>query len=253
MEMRDTKKEARRIAFFLPNIFTGLNMACGFASVIFTTKGDFFLATLLVLLGGIFDLVDGRIARLTGTQSNFGEQFDSMSDLITFGLAPSFLMYHFFLHGLGRPGLVVSFLFLLCGALRLARFNANIEKVSSSFFQGLPIPGGAFALAGFVFLAIEYPVFKKWDVVALFYMLFYSILMISNVPFNSFKNSQWVKNHRRATLLIIFLILSSFFMYEEVMIFAFITIYTVGSLVYFFLHKGEFKNVFEWKGDSDPT
>ena len=100
------------------------------------------MATILIFIGAIFDLVDGRIARLTGTTSLFGEQFDSMSDLISFGFAPSVLMYNFFLIDMGRPGQVVAFVFLLCGALRLARFNANIEKISSEFFQGLRIAAG---------------------------------------------------------------------------------------------------------------
>ena len=108
-------------------------------------------------MGALFDSVDGRVARLTGTQSSFGEQFDSLSDLISFGMAPAMIYYFKFLAGSGRPGMVVAFIFLLCGALRLARFNANIDKVSSDYFQGLPIPGAATAVIGFILLSVAFP------------------------------------------------------------------------------------------------
>ena len=132
----------KRLAFFLPNTFTALNMACGFFSIILGYQGQFYQAAMILGLGAIFDSVDGRVARMTGTQSVFGEQFDSISDVVSFGVAPAFLVYNKFFINLGRIGLVTSFIFLLCGALRLARFNANIDKVSSNFFQGLPIPSG---------------------------------------------------------------------------------------------------------------
>ncbi|MEI8346972.1 MAG: CDP-diacylglycerol--serine O-phosphatidyltransferase, partial [Pseudomonadota bacterium] len=154
----DFKKDAKKLAFFLPNTFTALNMACGFASIIFAQQGDFYKASMILILGAIFDSVDGRVARLTGTQSDFGEQFDSISDVITFGAAPAMLMYARFFTDLGRFGLVISFLYLLCGALRLARFNANIDKISSEFFQGLPIPGAALAQAGLVLTSLQYPI-----------------------------------------------------------------------------------------------
>ena len=143
-------KDAKRIAFFLPNTFTALNMACGFSSVLFSFRGEFYYASMILLLGAIFDLVDGRVARLMNAQSTFGEYFDSLSDVVSFGVAPAFIMYNCFFKDFGRIGQVVAFVYLLCGALRLARFNANIEKVSSNFFQGLPIPMAALALVGLV-------------------------------------------------------------------------------------------------------
>ena len=118
----------QKFAFFLPNTFTALNMACGFSAILFSFNGKFYNACLALILGAIFDLVDGRLARLTGTQSTFGEQFDSLSDLVCFGVAPAFLVYNCFFSEIGKLGLVVSFFYLLCGALRLARFNSNIEK-----------------------------------------------------------------------------------------------------------------------------
>jgi len=128
---------------------------------------------MLLVLGAIFDSVDGRVARITHTQSAFGEQFDSISDVVTFGVAPAFLVYNKFFITAGRLGLVTSFIFLLCGALRLARFNANIDKVSSDFFQGLPIPSGALALVGLTLFSLEYPEINTFTPVFVVYVLFF--------------------------------------------------------------------------------
>jgi CDP-diacylglycerol--serine O-phosphatidyltransferase len=242
---------SRKLAFFLPNIFTALNMACGFTAIIMATRGQFYQAGMILILGGIFDSVDGRVARMTGTQSAFGEQFDSLSDVISFGMAPAVIFYFKFFPNLGRVGLVVSFFYLLCGALRLARFNANIDKVSSAYFQGLPIPGAALALVGYVFFAVEYPILREYTILAVVYMLFYSILMISSVPFNSFKNSKWVKSHKKYSLVLIFILIALTFLYEQLMLGVIISTYVVGSLIYFSTHKDALSNIFEWKSDTD--
>ena len=243
----------RRLAFFLPNTFTALNMACGFFSIILGWKGQFYQASMILVLGAIFDSVDGRVARMTGTQSAFGEQFDSISDVVTFGVAPAFLVYNKFFTNLGRIGLITSFIFLLCGALRLARFNANIEKVSSEFFQGLPIPSGALALIGLTLFSLEFPAVSDYPLLIVGYVLFYSFLMISNIPFNSFKKSEWVMNRKKRVLFIIFLIIALTFLYEEVMIGGVVLTYVVGSLVYFFKNKGALENMFHWQESDEDN
>ncbi len=237
----------QKFAFFLPNTFTALNMACGFSSILFSFNGKFYNACLALILGAIFDLVDGRLARLTGTQSTFGEQFDSLSDLVCFGVAPAFLVYNCFFSEIGKLGLVVSFFYLLCGALRLARFNSNIEKVSSDYFQGLPIPGAALSISGLVLFYLKVELFKGLIYPFILYVFFYSILMISNIKFNSFKSSPWVKEHKKTVLFIIFLLLSLLFIFEHYALFAIMSLYVVISLVYFFAKEGEFKDVFVWK------
>ena len=238
----------RRLAFFLPNTFTALNMACGFFSIILGWKGNFYAASMILVLGAIFDSVDGRVARMTGTQSAFGEQFDSISDVVTFGVAPAFLVYNRFFLDMGRIGIITSFIFLLCGALRLARFNANIDKVSSDFFQGLPIPSGALAMLGLTLFSLEYEVHRS---IVIVYVLFYSFLMISNIPFNSFKKSEWVRSHKKRVLFIIFSIILLTFLYEEIMIMSVMMLYVLGSLVYYFKNKGELENMFNWKSEHD--
>jgi len=243
-------KNNKKLAYFLPNVFTALNMACGYISIIFDMNGSYYKASMIIILGAIFDSVDGRVARLTGTQSQFGEQFDSLSDLITFGIAPSMLFYYRFLSGTGRLGMVTAFLFLLCGALRLARFNANIERVNSDYFQGLPIPGAACAIVGSILFFNEFASdFHPGVFVG--YIVFYSLLMISNVPFPSFKKSEWVRTHRKYLLFLIFLTFALLFIYEEIMILVGISLYVVASIAYAIINREKFKGIFEWESDPE--
>lgn len=241
----------RRIAFFLPNTFTALNIACGFFSIILGWKGQFYQASMILVLGAIFDSVDGRVARMTGTQSAFGEQFDSISDVVTFGVAPAFLAYNKFFTDLGRIGLITAFIYLLCGALRLARFNANIDRVSSDFFQGLPIPSGALAVLGLTLFSIEFPAIENFKPLIVLYVLGVAFLMISNIPFNSFKNSPWVKAHKKRVLFIIFSIIALTFIYEEVMIVTVMMIYILSSLLYYLKNRDRLKDMFTWKSELD--
>jgi len=243
---------SKRIAFFLPNSFTALNMLCGFLSIMFSYQGHMYWACIVLVLGSVFDSVDGRLARLTDTQSLFGEQFDSMSDVVTFGAAPSFIIFNQFLSDMGRLGIVVSFFYLLCAALRLARFNANIEKVASDYFQGLPSPGAALGIIGLVLFSDVYPEIKDWNIGPAIYVFIYSLLMISNIPFNSFKNSSFVKKKRKLALIVIFVLFSSMIVYEQIMIFVIISLYVTMSVLYFLLQKGSIGKLKEWPGEGDP-
>jgi len=242
---------SKRLAFFLPNIFTGLNMACGFASIVLSTNGDHYKAAMILILGAIFDSVDGRVARLTGTSSSFGEQFDSMSDVVSFGVAPAFLIFHKYLHQFGRLGGVVSFIFLLCAALRLARFNANLSKFRSDFFQGLPSPGAALAIIGIILLSDRFPVVDDYPHLILIYTLVYGILMVTTIPFHSFKNNQFVKRHRRAILFFFFLAAALTVIYYRIMFALGMAIYLIFSLVYYISRIREFGDAFEWTEESD--
>ena len=245
------KKPIEKFAFFLPNIFTALNIGCGYMAVMYSIKGDFYKACMLIILGAIFDSVDGRVARLTGTQSSFGEQFDSLSDLISFGIAPSLIFYNKFLIPFGRLGMLAAFLFLLCGALRLARFNANIDKVKSDYFQGLPIPGAAAALISFILVSDIIPHHYFNNKYVFFpYIFVYSILMVSSLPFPSFKKADWVKKHKRKVLFFILIIASSLFLYEELMIFIIISLYVIASMFYMLFDRKKFKEgVISWDED----
>ena len=242
---------SKRLAFFLPNIFTGLNMACGFSSMVLTTRGLHFEAAMILILGAIFDSVDGRVARLTGTSSSLGEQFDSMSDAVSFGVAPAFLMYQKYLYQYGRLGAVVSFIYLLCAALRLARFNANISKVRSDFFQGLPSPGAALAIIGLVLLSDRFPVVDEYSYIWMFYTAFYGILMVTTIPFHSFKDGQLIRNHKRMLLFIFFLIAALTVVYYRIMFAVGMALYVVLSLVFYFYKMKEFGDAFQWSEESE--
>lgn len=243
--------ENRRLAYFIPNTFTALNMACGFIAILFAFHGEFYKACMFIVLGAIFDSVDGRIARMTNTQSAFGEQFDSLSDLVSFGVTPALVFYFRFLTTTGRPGMVACFFFMLCGALRLARFNANIDKNKSDYFQGLPIPGGATAAISLILLAETFPWIADYKALTVGYLLFYAALMISNIPFPSFKKSEWVKNHKKQVLMIIFLIFASLFIYEEIMIPTIITFYVLASMIYWLTHLKKFEGIFDWSEEPE--
>lgn len=245
--------ENRRWAFFLPNTFTALNMACGFAAILHGFQGEFYKACMFIVLGAVFDSVDGRVARMTNTQSAFGEQFDSMSDLVSFGVSPAIVYYFRFLANSGRPGMVAAFFFILCGALRLARFNANIDKNKSDYFQGLPIPGGATAVIALVLISLGLPEIVDYKPFTVGYLIFYAVLMISNIPFPSFKKSEWVKTNKKQVLMVIFMILASLFIYEEIMIPIIITFYVVASLIYFLTHRKKFEGIFDWQEEPDSV
>lgn len=241
----------RRLAYFIPNTFTALNMACGFIAILFAFHGEFYKACMFIILGAIFDSVDGRIARMTNTQSSFGEQFDSLSDLVSFGVSPAIVYYFRFLADAGRPGMVACFFFMLCGALRLARFNSTIDKNKSDYFQGLPIPGGATAAISLVFISASFPQIADYKPLTVGYLLFYAALMISNIPFPSFKKSEWVKNHKKQVLMVIFLIFASLFIYEEVMIPLIISFYVLSSLIYYATHLKRFEGIFDWSEEPE--
>ena len=247
----ENKKKTDKLVFFLPNIFTSLNIACGFIAILYSVQQDFTKACFLIVLGAVFDSVDGRVARLVGAQSSFGEQYDSLSDLITFGMAPSLIFYNKFLIGTGRVGMVVSFVFLLCGALRLARFNANINKVKSDYFQGMPIPGAASAIIGYIYLSDVFPQYLNETYIAVPYIFFYAFLMVSNIPFSSFKNSAWIRKHKRTTLFILLVGSIAVLSYHEVMLFAVISLYVLLSIIYLLTHRKKFANIFAWDEDED--
>lgn len=243
--------DSKKLAFFLPNMFTALNMACGFLAITFSLNYEFKYACYVLMLGGIFDSVDGRVARMTGTSSSFGEQFDSMSDLISFGMAPGMIMYLKYLRDFDRLGIGLTFLFILCGALRLARFNANHDKISSNFFQGLPIPGAAMSLIGFVLLNLKFPALDRvFLVLSVPYVIFYSLLMVSNLPFNSFKDSDWVRKHKKAAFFILLVATIVLFSRTHLALGILMNFYVIASIIYYVSKRRQFKGIFQWNSGS---
>ena len=233
----------KKLAYVIPNFFTTLNMACGFFAILASFKSNFYLACIFVMIGAIFDLVDGRIARWIGAQSRFGEQLDSLSDLITFAMAPALIYYLKFLTSSGRLGMIVCFFYLACGAFRLARFNANIGKIDANYFQGLPSPSAALGIVGLVLFHTEFPFFQEIPKIFSFYIFVYSILMISTTPFPAFKQTSWVVKNRQKFLALCLITILSIVVYEELMVFIVINLYVIVSLFYYFLKKRHAKSI----------
>lgn len=182
------RRGVRRGVYVIPALFTVGNVFCGFLSLDAAVKGRFDLAAGLIFLAGFLDSLDGRVARMTGSTSAFGEQLDSLSDVLSFGLAPAFLVYHWALSDFGRVGLFASFLFLVCGACRLARFNVQIHVVDKRWFVGLPIPAGAGALCGLIWVLPEPLPDRRIAVAMLVLTLILGFLMVSTFRYRSFKD-----------------------------------------------------------------
>ena len=178
-----------RIIYLLPSFFTLGNIFCGFFSIISAIDGHSTRAAYLIILAGFFDVFDGKIARATNSTSRFGVEFDSLADLVSFGVAPGVLVYLWMLKPLGRVGWLAAFLFLVCGALRLARFNVQVDIISSDHFNGLPIPFGAWMLASTV-IFYEHWFGRRQNGFVLIAILVYvvAVLMVSNIKYRSFKN-----------------------------------------------------------------
>ena len=180
----------RRSIYLLPNAFTTANLFAGFYAVVQAMNGRFEVAAIAIFLAMVFDGMDGRVARLTHTQSAFGEQYDSMSDMTSFGIAPALVMYVWALQDIGRWGWLAAFIYVVGAALRLARFNTNIGIVDKRFFQGLPSPAAAALVAGFVWLNVDNkllfaPETTSW--LAFILTVYAGVCMVSNAPFYSGK------------------------------------------------------------------
>ena len=178
----------QRGVYLLPNLCTTASLFCGFYSVIKSLSGDFSAAAWAILLAGIFDLLDGRLARLAKAESEFGIEYDSLCDLASFGLAPGILAYTWSLYGLHKLGWLAAFIFFACGALRLARFNVQHDDVEMDYFQGLPIPVAAYVVATYVIFhkhLFVFPPEGSYVVAALTILL--GLLMVSTIRYRSMK------------------------------------------------------------------
>jgi CDP-diacylglycerol--serine O-phosphatidyltransferase len=199
-----TDRHSRRIrrgVFLLPSAFTLANLFCGYACVVYATRGEFETAAAFVGLAYIFDMLDGRIARMTGTATEFGLQFDSLADVVSFGVAPAILVFGWGLAPLGRLGWVAGFIYVTAAAVRLARFN--IQHVTDKrFFVGLPSPAAAGVLASTVYAFPDGNHFYGEAVPVLAVVLIPAFLMVSTIRFRSFKTID-LKQRRSPTVLIL--------------------------------------------------
>jgi CDP-diacylglycerol--serine O-phosphatidyltransferase len=190
----EAPRRARGI-YLLPNAFTTASLFCGFYAVVQAMNARFDHAAVATFVAMLLDSLDGRVARLTNTQSAFGEQYDSLSDMVSFGAAPALIMYEWTLRGLGKWGWLAAFVYCAGAALRLARFNANIGVVDRRYFQGLPSPAAAALVMGLIWIVTDLretrwisssPADLAW--VAWVVTVYAGVTMVSNAPFYSFKD-----------------------------------------------------------------
>ncbi len=188
-------RKRRKGIYILPNLFTLAALFGGFYAIVMAINGRFDLASIGIFCAMVLDSLDGRVARMTNTQSAFGEQMDSLSDMVSFGAAPAIIAYVWALQGLGRWGWIAAFVYCSCAALRLARFNVNTTVVDKRYFQGLPSPAAAALIAGFIWLMTDIGVkgpSMAWPMFGL--ALYAGLTMVTNVPFYSFKDLHMKKS-----------------------------------------------------------
>jgi CDP-diacylglycerol---serine O-phosphatidyltransferase len=227
-------RKRRKGIYILPNLFTLAALFGGFYAVVMAMNGRFDLAATGVFCAMVLDSLDGRVARMTNTQSAFGEQMDSLSDMVSFGAAPALIAYEWALKGLGRWGWIAAFVYCACAALRLARFNVNTGVVDKRYFQGLPSPAGAALVAGFIWVMNDLGV-KPYDVawVMFAFALFAGLTMVTNVPFYSFKDVQMKKTVPFAVIVLIALGIAVINIHPPIVMFGLFVVYGLsGYAVY---------------------
>ncbi len=217
--------------YILPNLITTAGLFAGFYSIISSFRGEFVVAAIAIMLANIFDILDGRIARVTKATSPFGVQYDSLCDLVAFGVAPGLLMYRWALEPWGTWGWLAASMFVACGALRLARFNVQFDHSEKRYFRGLPTPAAAEMIASTVLLYVYVggPELTQRHVSALLAVYALAGLMVSNVLYYSFKE---IRIHRRQpfwVLLAVIVLLKVFIAEPQVLLFSAFFLYVLSG------------------------
>jgi CDP-diacylglycerol--serine O-phosphatidyltransferase len=228
----EVSTKPRKGIYVLPNLFTLAALFGGFYAVVMAMNGRFDQSAIGIFCAMVLDSLDGRVARMTNTQSAFGEQMDSLADMVSFGAAPALIAYEWSLRGLGRWGWIAAFVYCACAALRLARFNVNTAVVDKRYFQGLPSPAAAAIVTGFLWLMTETEVTPEtmaWPMFGL--CLFSGLTMVTNVPFYSFKDVQMKKSVPFAAIVLIALIIAVINIHPPTVLFSLFVIYGLSGYV----------------------
>lgn len=221
----------RRGIYLLPNLFTTSALFCGFYAIIAAINARYEPAAIAMFVAMVLDGMDGRIARMTNTQSDFGVQYDSLSDLVSFGLAPALVMYQWSLHGLGKLGWLAAFVYAAATALRLARFNTQAESEDKLFFQGLPSPAAAALIAGFIWLGDANGHYDGTNLLWISFPITIAagILMVSNIRYHSFKQFDLKGQVPFMTILVLVLILVLIALRPSIVLFLLAFIYALSG------------------------
>jgi len=229
-----TVKKAKRGVYLLHNVLTTFGLFAGFFAVILATKGQYADAAIAIFVAMLFDGLDGRVARLTNTQSSFGEQYDSMADMLSFCVAPALLVYFWQFSDMGKIGWLGAFVYTAAGALRLARFNAQIGVEDKHYFQGLPSPAAAALVAGMVWTKQSIGV-TEYDqyltLISWIILVGAGVLMVSNVRYYSFKEIDLKGRSSFKLLLIATLVIIVITLWPSVILFVFFLAYALSGLM----------------------
>ncbi|MDR2161014.1 MAG: CDP-diacylglycerol--serine O-phosphatidyltransferase [Desulfovibrio sp.] len=224
--------------YILPNLFTTASLFSGFLGILWAADGQYESCALAIFFSALMDGLDGKVARLTGTSSEFGIQFDSLADLVAFGVAPGFLIFQAHLRGFDRLGIALAFHFTVCSALRLARFNIQTATANKRFFTGLPAPAAGCSLAGLVLIAPHMPEFLRdgpLEGLLLFLTGAIAFLMVSNIRYASFKELGAFKAHPFRSMVFVILVFALVAAYPKVFGFLLIFGYILSGLAYTFV------------------
>jgi CDP-diacylglycerol---serine O-phosphatidyltransferase len=233
-------RKRRKGIYILPNLFTLAALFGGFYAIVMAMNGRFDQAAIGVFCAMVLDSLDGRIARMTNTQSAFGEQMDSLSDMVSFGAAPALIAYVWALTSLGRWGWIGAFVYCACAALRLARFNVNTAVVDKRFFQGLPSPAAAALVAGFIWLMTDAGYSGeevRWVTFGL--TLYAGLTMVTNVPFYSFKDVSMKRSVPFAVIVLIALAIAVVNIHPPTVMFGLFVIYGFSGYVVYGYRKAK--------------
>jgi len=226
MRKRRTQIKMKRGVYILPNLFTTGNLFCGFWAIVSVFQEKFFYAAVAILLACVFDILDGKVARLSGATSKFGVQYDSLADLVSFGIAPAMLAFSWALRPYGKFGWLAAFVFVACGALRLARFNVQSSSGEVKYFKGLPIPAAASMVALTILLYLRL-IETGWvkDIIILIMIWVLSFLMVSNIRYFSFKELDLSKRKPFNLFILVILTMIVIIMEPVIVLFGFILFY----------------------------
>jgi len=256
MNIRNKEGQRRRGIYLLPNLFTTAALFAGFYAIVAAMNSRVEAAAVAVFIAMLLDGIDGRVARLTNTQTDFGAEYDSLSDMVSFGMAPALVMYQWALSDLGKLGWLAAFIYTACAALRLARFNTQVGIADKRYFQGLPSPSAAAIVAGMVWSGEE--VFelagKTVEEVAFVLTIMAGVLMVSNIRYHSFKGINFKERVPFVAILLAVLVIVVVSSNPPVMLFGGFLIYAISgpvlTVVYLRRRRAERKAQHQQESDS---
>lgn len=229
LEIPKSKSKLGRGIYLLPNLFTTASLFSGFYAIVAAMNGQFESAAIAIFISMILDGLDGRVARMTNTQSAFGAEYDSLVDMVAFGVAPALVAFTMSLQDLGNIGWIATFIYVAGAALRLARFNTQIEVADKRYFIGLPSPSAAAIVAGFVWATHTYEPSTFLTLLTVVVVAASGVLMVSNVKYYSFKEFDMKKSVPFTTMLIIVLIFAVIAMEPSLVLFGAFMVYVISG------------------------